>query len=92
MQLPKLKDNNPCFYIILLSATDTDDQVKHMISKIQDEDFDAKVTVIYNDPVDVENLYQDKKIYNIYVFNPDHSLRGDQNKDDDRNSVLYRMF
>ena len=92
LKLFHMKDNRPSFYMILPSTMDTDDEIKSLLSLIQDEDSDAEVTIIYNDSVDVENLYKDKKIYNIYVFNPDNSLPGDQSIKDNRNSVLYRMF
>ena len=49
--------------MIHLLTTDTDIEVKNFISTIQNLDSDAKVTVIFNDLVDVE----DEKIYNNYL-------------------------
>ena len=56
---------------------------------IQDDDFFAKVAIVYDHPTDVKILYKNKRLYNIHIFNPSYSLLGDENIGD---NVVYRMF
>ena len=49
--------------------------MKSLISTVQSVDFNAKISVIYEEHVDVKSLYEDKMMYDIYIFNPYHNIQ-----------------
>ena len=92
LELLKLKNNKPCFYIILPIATDTDDKIEALITTIKNSDTDSTVAVVYDDPVDVVNLYRGKQFYNIHVFNPGYSMSKNNQVKDVSHKIEYTMF
>ena len=87
LRIMYLKDNKPGFYILLPSIADTDENLKDLMSTIQAIDFSAKIAVVYEDMVDVEVLYRDKDIYNIYIFNPRYGFVTDIETE-----IIYKMI
>ena len=53
-----LKDNKPCFYIILPTQKDTDADIKRLISTVKEDSY-GKVSVVYPATVNVKDLYRD---------------------------------
>ena len=87
-----LKDNKQSFYLLLPSDIDGDEKIKELILTIQNLDSYAEVAVVYPTPVDVNQLYEDKKIYNVYVFNPIYSLPRVNYLGDELDTILFKMF
>ena len=86
-----LKDNKPSCYLILPSQMYPDSKIKGMISTVQSTDSYAKVAVIYPTFVNVKDLYEDKKIYNVQIFipGPSSSVHVGNNESD---KIRYKMF
>ena len=85
-----LKDNKPCFYIALVDSSDTEDGISGLLSTIKDVDHDARVAVIYDHSVDVKDQYENRHLYNIYIFNPNHALT-DDDMTEDKKEIVYKM-
>ena len=83
----RINDNKSSFYIILPDIKNTDESVNELISNIRSINAEDKIAVVYDDPVDVKELYEDKNIYNIYLFIPNSPYM--VKEDDD---ALYKMF
>ena len=92
LKLVHLKDNIPNFYMLLLSKKDTNAKIQGLISIIQDTDFHAQISLLYEDPVNVEALYKDRNIYNIYIFSPDYTAYGSPIINDGTDRAIYKMF
>ena len=65
IKLLNIKLNRQSFYILLL---DNHQEVVELIKQIQLIDWDSKIAVIYPEGFEDVRIYEDLKIYNIYLF------------------------
>ena len=65
-----VKDNIPSLFILLVNHQVSQESLTGLISLIQDIDFTARVAVIYQNKMNVEKLYKNTKLFNIYIYIP----------------------